>query len=125
MQNTGDAEMMDDLFKGFLPIIVYLLMVCHTGVTLQGLAASTDAHGRSALVIGGAFHAAGNRHRDEHASIDRHFDVDGIADKNAILLVDHMLVCNPKNGMPTRDAIVLACSVRAIRILMTSLAACW
>jgi Cu/Ag efflux pump CusA len=45
----------------------------------------------------------------------------GIADKNAILLVDYMLE-RIRQGAPRREAIIEACLVRARPIIMTSLA---
>lgn len=124
MQNTGDAEMMDDLFKGFsAAIIAGLLMVYAIQVLLyKDWLHPLTRMAALPLSIGGAFFMllVTGTEMNMPALIGI-LMLMGIADKNAILLVDHMLV-SIKNGMPTRDAIVLACSVRARPILMTSLA---
>lgn len=124
VQNTGDAELMEDLFKGFTAaIIAGLLMVYAIQVLLyKDWLHPLTRMAALPLSIGGAFFMLLITNTDLNMpALIGILMLMGIADKNSILLVDHMLV-SIKNGMPTRDAIVLACSVRARPILMTSLA---
>lgn len=46
----------------------------------------------------------------------------GVAAKNSILLVDYTLKLEKEEGMPRREALILACKTRLRPILMTSLA---
>lgn len=124
VQNTGDAELMEDLFKGFTAAIVAGLSIVYA---IQVLLYKDWLHPLTRMAalplsIGGAFFMLLVTGTDLNMpALIGILMLMGIADKNSILLVDHMLV-SIKNGMPMHDAIVLACSVRARPIIMTSLA---
>jgi multidrug efflux pump subunit AcrB len=120
--DTGDVEMMQELFAGFLTAIgaglmmVYAIQVLLYKDWLQPLTRMAALP----LSIGGAFLAL--------LLTGTAFNVPavigllmlmGIADKNAILLVDYMIE-KMRSGTPKREAIIEACLTRARPILMTS-----
>jgi multidrug efflux pump subunit AcrB len=124
IRKTGDAELMDDLFRSFgTAILAGLIAVYAIQVLLYGdwwhpltrMAALP-------LSIGGAFLLLLLTNTDLNMpALIGILMLMGIADKNSILLVDHMLVAI-RNGTVMREAIVDACRVRARPILMTSVA---
>jgi multidrug efflux pump subunit AcrB len=124
IRKTGDAELMDDLFRSFgTAILAGLIAVYAIQVLLYGdwwhpltrMAALP-------LSIGGAFLLLLITGTDLNMpALIGILMLMGIADKNSILLVDHMLVAI-RQGTAMNDAIVDACRVRARPILMTSVA---
>ena len=124
VRNTGDGEDMAELFTRFLSAIasglmaVYVIQVLLYKDWIQPLTRMAALP----LSVGGAFLALLLTGTDLNlpAAIGL-LMLMGIADKNAILLVDYM-VERIRQGVPRRTAIVEACSVRARPIIMTSLA---
>ncbi len=124
VQNSGDAEMMAELFAGFaLAIGAGLLLVYAIQVLLyKDWIQPFTRMAALPLSIGGAFIlmlATGTE-----LSLPALIGVlmlMGIADKNSILLVDYMLE-RIHQGMARREAIIEACMIRARPIVMTSLA---
>lgn len=122
--NTGDAEVMAELFAGFASAIgaglmmVYAIQVLLYKDWLQPLTRMTALP----LSIGGAFLALLVTGTDMNlpATIGI-LMLMGIADKNSILLVDYMLELM-RQGMDRRHAIIHACLTRSRPIIMTSLA---
>ncbi|MEQ1511212.1 MAG: efflux RND transporter permease subunit [Lysobacteraceae bacterium] len=122
--NTGDAEFMEALMISFLKaMIAGLLMVYSIQVLLykdwlQPLARMTALP----LSIGGAFLLLFvTRTELGLPAMIGVLMLMGIADKNSILLVDHMLE-QMRAGASRRDAILASCRVRARPIVMTSFA---
>lgn len=122
--DTGDVEMMQELFAGFFTaigaglLLVYAIQVLLYKDWLQPLTRMAALP----LAIGGAFLAL--------LITGTAFNVPavigllmliGIADKNAILLVDYMIE-KMRSGTPKREAIIEACLTRARPIIMTSFA---
>lgn len=120
--DTGDTERMQELFGGFLTAIgaglmmVYAIQVLLYRDWLQPLTRMAALP----LAIGGTFLAllltgtALNM-----PAIIGLLMLMGIADKNAILLVDYMIE-KMRAGTPMRAAIMEACLIRARPIIMTS-----
>jgi hydrophobe/amphiphile efflux-1 (HAE1) family protein len=124
VQNTGDAEMMQELFAGFMgAIFAGLMMVYAIQVLLyKDWIQPFTRMAALPLSIGGAFFALLITGTDlSLPAVIGLLMLMGIADKNSILLVDYMLELIHK-GMPRREAIMEACMVRAKPIIMTSLA---
>jgi len=124
VQNLGDAEVMAELFEGFAIAIgaglmmVYAIQVLLYKNWLQPLTRMAALP----LSIGGAFLALLVTGIDMTLpSIIGILMLMGIADKNSILLVDHILELMQR-GIPKREAIVQGCLTRARPIMMTSLA---
>jgi hydrophobe/amphiphile efflux-1 (HAE1) family protein len=122
--NTGDAEFMEALMISFLKaMIAGLLMVYSIQVLLykdwlQPLARMAALP----LSIGGAFLLLFvTRTELGLPAMIGVLMLMGIADKNSILLVDHMLE-QMRAGVNRRDAILASCRVRARPIVMTSFA---
>jgi HAE1 family hydrophobic/amphiphilic exporter-1 len=124
LQDTGDAEIMAELFAGFATAIfagllmVYAIQVLLYKDWLQPLTRMAALP----LSIGGAFFAllvTGTQFN--MPALIGILMLMGIADKNAILLVDYMLD-KIHAGIPRQQAIMEACIVRARPIIMTSLA---
>ena len=124
VQNTGDAEMMQELFAGFLgAVMAGLMMVYAIQVLLyKDWIQPFTRMAALPLSIGGAFLALLITGTDlSLPAVIGLLMLLGIADKNSILLVDYMLELIHK-GTPRREAIMQACMVRAKPIIMTSLA---
>ena len=124
LQNTGDAEMMQELFSGFgAAIFAGLLMVYAVQVLLyKDWLQPITRMAALPLSIGGAFFMLLITGTEFNLpAVIGVLMLMGIADKNAILLVDYMLE-KIHDGMPRQQAILEACMVRARPILMTSLA---
>jgi len=124
MQNSGDAEIMEELFGGFMQAIgAGLLMVYAIQVLLyKDWIQPFTRMAALPLSIGGAFVfllVTGTEF--SMPAMIGILMLMGIADKNSILLVDYMLELM-KQGRTRREAIVEACMVRARPIVMTSLA---
>ena len=124
VQNTGDAEVMAELFSGFLIAIgagllmVYAIQVLLYKDWLQPLTRMTALP----LSVGGAFLFLLLTHTELNLpAVIGILMLMGIADKNAILLVDYMLELIAR-GMPRREAIIEACLTRARPIIMTTFA---
>jgi multidrug efflux pump subunit AcrB len=125
LQPTGDAETMRDLFGEFGKaifyglLLVYLIQVLLYKDWLQPLTRMTALP----LSIGGSFLALllTGTELGLPALIGL-LMLMGIADKNSILLVDHILHLLQLPGTTTQAAILEACQVRARPIIMTSLA---
>ncbi|MFA6094317.1 MAG: efflux RND transporter permease subunit [Candidatus Paceibacterota bacterium] len=120
--DTGDVEMMQELFTGFLTAIgaglmmVYAIQVLLYRDWLQPLTRMAALP----LAIGGSFLAlllTGTAFNMPVAI--GLLMLMGIADKNAILLVDYMIE-KMRAGTPMREAIIEACLIRARPIIMTS-----
>lgn len=122
--NTGDAEAMAELMISFLKamaaglLIVYSIQVLLYKNWLQPLARMAALP----LSIGGAFVLLllTNTELGLPAMIGV-LMLMGIADKNSILLVDHMIE-RIRAGVADHDAILTSCRVRARPIVMTSVA---
>lgn len=124
VQNTGDAEIMAELFEGFMSAIVAgLLMVYAVQVLLyKDWLQPITRMAALPLSIGGAFFMLLITGTEFNLpAIIGILMLMGIADKNAILLVDYMLE-RIHAGMPKREAIIESCIVRARPIVMTTLA---
>jgi hydrophobe/amphiphile efflux-1 (HAE1) family protein len=124
VQNTGDAEMMQELFAGFMgAVLAGLMMVYAIQVLLyKDWIQPFTRMAALPLSIGGAFLALLVTGTDlSLPAVIGLLMLMGIADKNSILLVDYMLELIHK-GTPRREAIMQACMVRAKPIIMTSLA---
>lgn len=120
--DTGDVEMMQELFSGFLTAIgAGLMMVYAIQVLLyQDWLQPLTRMAALPLAIGGSFLAlllTGTAF-NMPAAIGL-LMLMGIADKNAILLVDYMIE-KMRAGTPMREAIIEACLIRARPIIMTS-----
>jgi HAE1 family hydrophobic/amphiphilic exporter-1 len=124
VQNTGDAELMQELFSGFMgAVFAGLMMVYAIQVLLyKDWIQPFTRMAALPLSIGGAFLALLITGTDlSLPAVIGLLMLMGIADKNSILLVDYMLELMHK-GTPRREAIMQACMVRAKPIIMTSLA---
>jgi hydrophobe/amphiphile efflux-1 (HAE1) family protein len=122
--NTGDAEFMAELMISFLKavaaglLMVYSIQVLLYKDWLQPLARMAALP----LSIGGAFLLLFvTRTELGLPAMIGVLMLMGIADKNSILLVDHMLE-QMRAGASRRDAILASCRVRARPIVMTSFA---
>lgn len=123
-QNSGDAEIMAELFASFGQAIgTGLLMVYAVQVLLyKDWIQPFTRMAALPLSIGGAFILLLVTGTDfSMPALIGILMLMGIADKNSILLVDYMLELM-KQGRSRREAIVEACMVRARPIIMTSLA---
>lgn len=124
VQNSGDAEVMAELFAGFAQAIgAGLLMVYAIQVLLyKDWIQPFTRMAALPLSIGGAFIMLLITGTDlSMPALIGILMLMGIADKNSILLVDYMLELMAR-GKPRREAIIEACMVRARPIIMTSLA---
>jgi HAE1 family hydrophobic/amphiphilic exporter-1 len=124
VQNSGDAEMMEELFASFkLAIGFGLLMVYAIQVLLyKDWIQPLTRMAALPLSVGGTFIMLLITGTDFSMPVlIGILMLMGIADKNSILLVDYMLELT-KQGRSRREAIVEACMVRARPIIMTSLA---
>jgi hydrophobe/amphiphile efflux-1 (HAE1) family protein len=124
VQNTGDAELQQELFTGFMgAVLAGLMMVYAIQVLLyKDWIQPFTRMAALPLSIGGAFLALLVTGTDLNLpAVIGLLMLMGIADKNSILLVDYMLELMHK-GTPRREAIMQACMVRAKPIIMTSLA---
>lgn len=122
--NTGDAEVMAELFASFLTAIgAGLMMVYAIQVLLyKDFIQPFTRMAALPLSIGGAFLALLITGTDLNMpAVIGILMLMGIADKNSILLVDYMLEMI-HHGVPRSEAIRRACEVRARPIIMTSLA---
>lgn len=123
-QRTGDAELMADLMKGFLEAMgIGLLLVYSIQVLLyRDWLLPLARMGALPLSIGGAFVMMFLTGTELGLpALIGVMMLMGIADKNSILLVDHMLE-RMRDGAARDDAILTACRVRARPIVMTSVA---
>jgi HAE1 family hydrophobic/amphiphilic exporter-1 len=122
--NTGDAEVMAELFTSFLTAIgAGLMMVYSIQVLLyKDFIQPLTRMAALPLSVGGAFLALLLTGTDLNMpAVIGILMLMGIADKNSILLVDYMLEMI-QQGVPRREAITRACEIRARPIIMTSLA---
>lgn len=124
MQNSGDAEVMAELFASFGQaigtglLIVYAIQVLLYKDWIQPFTRMAALP----LSIGGAFILLLVTGTDFSMPVlIGMLMLMGIADKNSILLVDYMLELM-QQGRSRREAIVEACMVRVRPILMTSFA---
>lgn len=124
IQTAGDAEIMEELFSSFGQaigaglLLVYTIQVLLYKDWIQPLTRMAALP----LSIGGAFILLLVTGTDfSMPALIGILMLMGIADKNSILLVDHMLALL-REGYPRRDAIVEACLTRARPIVMTSFA---
>lgn len=124
IQNTGDVEIMAEIFSGFAIalstglFLVYMIQVLLYKDWLQPITRMAALP----LSIGGTFLLLLVTGTElSMPAIIGILMLMGIADKNAILLVDYMLE-KIHAGIPKREAIIEACEVRARPIIMTSLA---
>ena len=124
VQKYGDTEIMEELFAGFWKVIgAGLLMVYAIQVILyKDWIQPFTRMAAIPLSIGGAFIMLLITGIDlSMPTLIGILMLIGIVDKNSILLVDCMLSLI-RRGMPKREAILRACRVRAVPIIMTSLA---
>jgi hydrophobe/amphiphile efflux-1 (HAE1) family protein len=124
VEQTGDAELMGELFSGFLGAVVAGLMMVYLIQVLlyKDWIQPFTRMAALPLSIGGAFLALLITGTDLNLpAVIGLLMLMGIADKNSILLVDYMLDMIHK-GTLRREAIIQACMIRAKPIIMTSLA---
>ena len=124
MQNSGDAEIMAELFASFgQAIVIGLLMVYAIQVLLyKDWIQPLTRMAALPLSIGGAFIMLLITGTDfSMPALIGILTLMGIADKNSILLVDYMIELM-KQGLSRREAIAEACITRVRPIIMTSLA---
>ncbi len=124
IQNTGDAEMMGELFASFgKSVLTGLLMVYAIQVLLyKDWIQPFTRMAALPLSIGGAFFLLLLTNTDlSMPAVIGLLMLMGIADKNSILLVDFILD-QIRAGVPVRQAIIDSCRVRARPIIMTSIA---
>lgn len=124
IQNTGDAEMMGELFGGFAKaIFTGLLMVYAIQVLLyKDWIQPFTRMAALPLSVGGAFFLLLLTNTDfSMPAVIGLLMLMGIADKNSILLVDFILD-QIRAGVSVRQAILDSCRVRARPIIMTSIA---
>ncbi|TXH64851.1 MAG: efflux RND transporter permease subunit [Lysobacteraceae bacterium] len=123
-RRTGEAELIAEVMTGFLQamaiglLLVYSIQVLLYHDWLLPLARM----GALPLSIGGAFMLMFvTRTELGLPALIGVMMLMGIADKNSILLVDHMLE-RMRAGTPKNEALITACRVRARPIVMTSVA---
>jgi hydrophobe/amphiphile efflux-1 (HAE1) family protein len=124
MNDSGDAEVMGELFGGFMQAIATGLMMVYAIQVLlyKDWIQPFTRMAALPLSIGGAFVFLLITDTDlSMPALIGILMLMGIADKNSILLVDYMLELMAR-GKPRREAIVEACMVRARPIIMTSFA---
>lgn len=124
VQKAGDAEIMAELFEGFISAIVAGLMMVYAVQVLlyKDWIQPITRMAALPLSIGGAFFMLLITGTEFNLpAIIGILMLMGIADKNAILLVDYMLE-RIHADMPKREAIMESCMVRARPIVMTTLA---
>ena len=123
--DEGQAEMMKELFGGFLLAMavgifcIYAILVLLFHRVLQPFTILMALP----LSIGGAF--AGLLLLGSSLSMSSMIGfimLMGIATKNSILLVDYAIIAERRDGMPRFDALIDACHKRARPIIMTSIA---
>jgi HAE1 family hydrophobic/amphiphilic exporter-1 len=122
--NTGDAELVDELFRGFIQAVIAGLMLVYAIQVLlyKDWIQPFTRMAALPLSIGGAFFALLVTGTDlSLPAIIGILMLMGIADKNSILLVDYMLELINR-GHERTEAILTGCKVRAQPIIMTSLA---
>jgi len=122
--NTGDAELMAEFLSGLFKalggglLMVYTVQVLLYRDWLQPITRMAALP----LAIGGAFLLLFVTHTEMGLpAVIGILMLMGIVDKNSILLVDYMLE-QMRQGVPRREAILMACQIRARPIVMTSLA---
>ena len=122
---TGDAEVMGELVSGFAlamgtgVLCVYMLLV----LLLKDFAQPLTVLVALCLSLPGAFFAlwiAGQTLSTP--SMIGLIMLMGITTKNAILLVDYIVIARRDHGLPRRQAVIDACRKRARPIVMTTLA---
>jgi len=123
--STGDAESMDELVQGFViamlagVLCVYVVLV----LLLKDFAQPITVLVALVLSIPGAFFALGVTGSSlSMPSMIGLIMLMGITTKNAILLVDYIIIARRDYGYNRRRAIVDACRKRARPIIMTTLA---
>ena len=123
--DEGQAEMMKELFGGFLLAMavgifcIYAILVLLFHRVLQPFTILVALP----LSIGGAF--AGLLLLGSSLSMSSMIGfimLMGIATKNSILLVDYAIIAERRDGMRRFDALIDACHKRARPIIMTSIA---
>ncbi|WP_313919191.1 efflux RND transporter permease subunit [Tahibacter sp.] len=123
--SAGDAETMDELAAGFVlamlagVLCIYMVLV----LLLKDFAQPLTVLVALALSIPGAFVALWVTGSNlSMPSLIGLIMLMGITTKNAILLVDYIILARRDHGMNRRRAIVDACRKRARPIVMTTLA---
>ena len=123
--NTGDAEFVTELVRGFNVALVtgFLCIFCVLVLLLRDFLHPFTILAAIPLSAGGAFFALliGNIELGIPAMIGL-ITLMGIVTKNSILLVDYAIINTRDNGMPTHEALVDACNKRARPIVMTTIA---
>ena len=123
--NSGDAEMMGELFAGFsLAMLtgvfcIYVVLVLLFKDFIQPITILAAL----ILSIPGAFFALFVTQSSlSMPSMIGLIMLMGIATKNSILLIDYILIARREHGLNRWDAVVDACSKRARPIIMTTIA---
>jgi multidrug efflux pump subunit AcrB len=123
--DTGDSEMMGEIFGGFAiamltgVLCVYLILVLLLEDVLQPLTILSALP----LALGGAFAALlVTGHGFSLPSLLGLLMLMGVVTKNSILLVDYSITAIHRDGRSTFDAVTEACRLRARPILMTTFA---
>jgi multidrug efflux pump subunit AcrB len=123
--DTGDTELMAEIFGGFAVamltgiLCVYLILVLLFQDFLQPLTILSALP----LALGGAFAALLiTGHGFSLPSLLGLLMLMGVVTKNSILLVDYAITAMRRDGRSPSDAIMEACRLRARPILMTTFA---
>ena len=123
--DTGDSEMMGEIFGGFAiamltgVLCVYLILVLLLEDVLQPLTILSALP----LALGGAFAALlVTGHGFSLPSLLGLLMLMGVVTKNSILLVDYSITAIHRDGRSAFDAVTEACRLRARPILMTTFA---
>lgn len=122
---SGDAEMMQELFGGFgLAMLTGVMCVYFVLVLLfKDFLQPVTILAALPLSIGGAFVALLiTQNSFSMPSLIGLLMLIGIATKNSILLVEYAIVARRDHGMSRTDALLDSCSKRARPILMTTIA---
>jgi len=123
--NTGDAEFVTELLRGFNLALVtgFLCIFCVMVLLLRDFLHPFTILSAIPLSAGGAFFALliGDIELGVPAMIGL-ITLMGIVTKNSILLVDYAIINTRDNNMPIHEALVDACHKRARPIVMTTIA---
>ena len=122
---SGDAEMMQELFGGFgLAMLTGVMCVYFVLVLLfKDFLQPVTILAALPLSIGGAFVALLiTQNSFSMPSLIGLIMLIGIATKNSILLVEYAIVARRDHGMSRTDALIDSCSKRVRPILMTTIA---
>ncbi len=123
--DTGDTQTMDELFDSFKRVAL-LAVVCVYAILLllfkDPLQPVTLLLALPAAFVGALLALVLSGYGLSMPSMIGLLMLFGISTKNSILLIDYAVVVRTAQGVPARQAILLACERRARPIVMTSCA---